>query len=113
MKPVATRDVVAFYPAVSTRNRISQKGRVTFCVVYDHIFNIEFDPAIGRFARGIEIAGHFGLAINGDWMTRELFETDAKHRVTKGHLRILMHKPSCIKPLSYTSFAHKTNKAAL
>ena len=99
MKAVAAGDEVADELVLGARQPVAEPGPIALDIAKDDIGRLPDDRAVAGKARGDEVAGDFGLAVDRDGLSRQLPEIDAKAPAVHGDLDAVMHQPVTMQPL--------------
>ena len=88
------------------------KGASEIDVVRGHVLGVVHHFAAGEVARGVEVAGHFGLAVDDDRIAAGIFrEVDAVEPAVVGDEEAVMDLAFLVHALAAPGLAHQVGEA--
>ena len=111
MEPVAACDEITVDAVLRAVHGVGDVRRVTIGVVDRHAFGVVDDRSARLFARLIQVAGHFGLAIDHNGRVGVVLEVDAEKVIAIGNQRAVMDKAFFLHPFAYTGLVHHLDHA--
>ena len=113
MEAVAAGDEVADQLALGAGLPVAELWPCGLDVVDVDVRSLPDDRTVAGEARGDQVPGHLGLAVDGDGLAGEVAEVDANAPAADGDLDAVVHQPFAIQPLGDAGLFHQSDRSLL